>query len=113
MGNNVQAQVIVMSLQPLFESAEAENLWFYHNSVEEGEVWYSPQQLREVQGEGRCIWSPEHWELRSPIDYMKLLHIKTEALVNEYNDMAERLHLPHVLLLEKQDMIPVVSETGA
>lgn len=106
MGNNIQSQAIIMSLQPLFEQAEAENMWFYHNSDEAGEVWASPRFLREEQSEGRLLWSPEHWELRSPLDYMANLHRKAGDLVDEYNEMAELLRVPHALLMEKQDMKP-------
>ena len=34
--HNVQHEIIVMSLQPMFEQAEAENLWFYHESDSAG-----------------------------------------------------------------------------
>ncbi|MFA9420649.1 MAG: hypothetical protein ACERLB_10905 [Gammaproteobacteria bacterium] len=41
MSSSVQAQAIIMSLQSLFERADAEKLWFYHDSKEAGEVWAS------------------------------------------------------------------------
>lgn len=106
MSNNVQAQAIVMSLQPFFERAEAESLWFYSDSNESGEIWASPKYLRLMQSEGRLLLSPEHWELRNPMDYMKSLHSQAEELIGEYNELAERLQIPTVLLLEKQDMQP-------
>ena len=90
----------------MFEQAEAEKLWFYHESDSEGEVWASPRYLHQEQAEGRLIWSPEHWTLRSPLDYMASLHQKASSLVDEYNEMAELLVVPHVLLMEKQDMSP-------
>jgi len=104
--HNVQHEIIVMSLQPMFEQAEADNLWFYHESEGEGEVWASPGFLRKEQEEGRLLWSPEHWELRSPLDYMASLHRKAGEFIDEYNEMAERLLVPNVLLIEKQDMSP-------
>lgn len=102
----MQEQIIILSLKPLFEQAEVDNLWFYHHSEEADEIWASPGFLRREQNEGRLIWSPEHWELRSPLDYMASLHRKASELVDEYNEMAERLLVPHVLLMEKQDMQP-------
>lgn len=98
--------MIAISLQPLFEQAEADSLWFYHYSEGEGEVWASPGFLKQENDEGRLLWAPEHWELRSPLDYMASLHQKAVDLVDEYNEMAERLRVPHVLLMEKQDMQP-------
>lgn len=108
MSNNTQAQIIIMSLQPFFERAEAESLWFYHDSSESGEIWASPEYLRLMQSKGRLLWSPEHWELRNPMGYLKSLHRQAEELIEEYNEMAERLQVPNVLLLEKQDMVPMV-----
>ena len=108
MSNSIQAQAIVMSLKPLFETAKVEGLWFYHDSKEASEVWASPEYLRLMQSKGRMLWSPEHWELRNPMGYMKTLHRQAEELIDEYNEMAERLQIPNVLLLEKQDMLPMV-----
>lgn len=106
MRHNVQEQVIIMSLKPMFEEAEAEGLWFFHESDEAGEVWASPGFLQDEQNNGRLIWAPEHWQLRSPIDYMASLHLKASNLIDEYNEMAERLLMPQVHLIEEQDMSP-------
>ena len=106
MSQSTQDQIIIMSLQPMFEQAEAENLWFYHESDGEGEVWASPRYLHQEHAEGRLIWSPEHWILRSPLDYMASLHQKASSLVDEYNDLAEILLMPHILLREQQNMTP-------
>jgi len=106
MNHSVQEQVIIMSLQPLFEQAEGEGLWFFHESDDTGEVWASPGFLHDEHNEGRLIWAPEHWELRSPIDYMASLHRKASELITEYNEMAERLIMPQVHLTEEQDMSP-------
>ena len=106
MNHSVQEQVIIMSLQPLFEQAEDEGLWFFHESEDTGEVWASPGFLQEEHSNGRLIWAPEHWELRSPIDYMASLHRKASELIDEYNEMAERLIMPQVHLTEEQDMSP-------
>jgi hypothetical protein len=111
MSNNVQAQAIVMSLQPYFERAESESLWFYHYSNESGEVWASPEYLRLMQSKGHLLLSSDHWELRNPMGYLKSLHCQAEELIEEYNEMAERLQVPNVLLLEKQDMQPPVVES--
>ena len=104
--NNIQEQVIIMSLEPLFERAESEGLWFFHESEENGEIWASPGFLHEQQSDGRLVLSPEHWELRSPIDYMASIHLKASQLIDEYNQMAERLLIPKVHLTEEQNMTP-------
>jgi hypothetical protein len=91
MSVSVQGQAILASLRPLFEQAEAEGLWFFHLSHDAGEVWCSPEYLRLQQSRGEMLWSAEHWELRSPVAYMKTLQRQAEAAVDEYNDMAKRL----------------------
>ena len=106
MSQSTQDQIIIMSLQPMFDQAEDENLWFYHESDSEGEVWAAPRYLHQEQAEGRLIWSPEHWTLRSPLDYMASLHQKASSLVDEYNELAEILLMPNILLTEQQNMTP-------
>ena len=108
MSNDVHVQAIIISLQPYLKRAEEENLWFYHDSNESGEIWASPEYLRLMLSKGRLLLSPEHWELRNPIGYLKSLHRQAEELIKEYNEMAERLQVPNVLLLEKQNMVPAV-----
>ena len=101
MSKEIQHNAILLSLQPLFEKAEAEGLWFYHESEEAGEVWASPQYLKYKQSKGRLIWAPEHWELRDPMGYMRKLHREAVRVVEEYNDMAQRLNVPEILMLER------------
>ncbi len=96
---STQDQSLLISLKPLFEEAEEKGLWFYHESHEVGQIWCSPEYLRLQQSEGKMIWSPEHWELRNPLYYMKSLHMKAEAIVNEYNTMAKRMRLEQTLAL--------------
>ena len=101
MSVSVQGKAILASLQPLFEEAEEKGLWFFHESTEAGEVWCSPEYLRLQQTKGEMVWAPEHWELRSPAAYAKKLLMQTEALVKEYNEMAERLGRDERLKLAK------------
>ena len=91
MSVNVEKQAILVSLKPLFEEAEAKGLWFFHESSETGEIWCSPEYLRLRQSKDELVWAPEHWELRSPIGYIKSLRAQAEDLVKEYNDLAKRL----------------------
>ena len=91
MSTSVQEQAILLSLNPLFEEAAAKGLWFFHESLEAGEVWCSPEYLRLQQTKGAMVWAPEHWELRSPSAYLKKLEMQAEATVREYNEMATRL----------------------
>lgn len=104
MSQHVMEQAILLALEPLFKKAEAEGLWFYHHSREAGEVWCSPKYLQLCQEKGRYIWAPDNWELRSPLVYMKQLKYRAQELVDEYNEMAERMKLE-----EKIDLVSVSS----
>lgn len=106
MSKDVQAHAIMMSLEPMFKKAEEEGLWFYHESKEAGEIWASPSYLRHMQSKGRMVWPTDDWELRNPMGYLRQLHRKASDLIDEYNEMAEHLHIPKVLLMEKQNMKP-------
>jgi len=88
---DVEKQAILMSLEPMFKEAEERELWFFHESNESGEVWCSPQYLRLKQSQGEFVWAPEHWELRSPLGYLKSLRAQAEGLVKEFNTLAPRL----------------------
>ncbi len=101
MSVSVQEQAIILSLEPLFEEAEAKGLWFFHESSEAGEVWCSPEFLKLEQSRGRLIWAPEHWELRSPTGYLKTLRVKTEQQVAEFNELATRFGLEKRLTLSE------------
>jgi hypothetical protein len=84
-------QAIHLSLEPLFKEAEEKELWFFHESNEVGEIWFSPEYLRHKQSEGEYVWAPEHWELRSPLGYLNSLRTQAEGVVKEFNGLASRL----------------------
>ena len=43
------------------------------------------------QSKGRSIMSPEHWELRNPVGYLKKLIADANRIVDEYNQLAKQL----------------------
>ena len=99
MSLSAQEQVIILSLEPMFAEAKEKGLWFYSDMSESGETWCSPEFLKAQQANGLMIWSPEHWELRNPLGYMRKLHDDAGAIVKEYNEMARRLNLEQTLTL--------------
>jgi hypothetical protein len=88
---SVEKQAILLSLEPLFREAEEKELWFFHESNESGEIWCSPEYLRLKQSQGEFVWAPEHWELRSPLGYLRTLRTQAEGIVKEFNTLASRL----------------------
>ncbi|MDH4124245.1 MAG: hypothetical protein OEW64_00760 [Gammaproteobacteria bacterium] len=99
-------QAILVSLKPMFERAEREQLWFFHHSRDGEEIWCSPPYLRLEQSRGRLIMSPEHWELRNPVGYLKKLIASAKAIVDEYNQLAGQLGYEETLSLESHSTNP-------
>ena len=54
-------------LEPLFERAEREGLWFYSNY--QG-LWFSPAQHRKEHANGKFRWGPVNWQLLPPSEYI-------------------------------------------
>ena len=110
---SVEKHAILMSLQPLFEEAETSNRWFFHESVEAGQIWCSPEYLRLQQSKGEYVWAPEHWELRRPLDYMHSLRLQAETLVKEFNDLSKRFGYDKALKLSEVASSESLPEKGA
>jgi hypothetical protein len=47
------------------------------------------------------LLSSYYWVLCNPMEYLKPLQRQTDELIEENNEMPDRLQVPHVLLLEK------------
>ncbi len=54
---------IMKSMEPLFEKAKQDNLWL-HSSYQD--LWFSPEELEELQSQGKHLWWAENWVLKSP-----------------------------------------------
>ena len=106
MSVDVHHQAIVASLEPLFEKAKMNSLWFFHHAATGEEIWCSPEFLRLEQSNGRLILAPENWELRSPVGYMKKLITETTAKIDEYNRLAKKLGYSETLAIESHSNHP-------
>ena len=106
MSIDVHHQAIIASLEPMFERAIAEKLWFFHHPKTGEEIWCSPEYLRLEQSNGRLILSPENWELRNPVGYMKKLIAEVTAKIDEYNHLANKLGYLETLSLESHSTHP-------
>ena len=56
---HILEQVIVTSLEPMYEQAEEHGLWFFHCNEQGEEIWCSPGFLQREQEQGRLIIAPE------------------------------------------------------
>lgn len=71
---------ILTLLEPLFERAEREGLWFYCSYQS---LWFSPAQLRAAHKDGRFIWGPMNWQLRVPRERVEEAERRAEAAMRE------------------------------
>ena len=61
---------IELSLEPLFKKAREEGLYFFINSMATGPLWFSPDELKACQKEGRFRWGAVNWTLRDPREHL-------------------------------------------
>jgi hypothetical protein len=78
---NKQTKEILDGLQPLFDKAEKEGLWFYCSYQQ---LWFSPNELKNEQSNGRFLWGAVNWQLRDPHEKLKLLQ-------HQRNDIDEQI----------------------
>ena len=69
---------ILESLEPLFERAYKEHLWFYSFYQS---MWFSPNELKEMHDAGRFVWGSVNWELRPPQEKLKSLEVDIKASI--------------------------------
>lgn len=70
---------IINGMQPLYEKAEKEGLWFWSRYQD---LWFSPSELKEAQGQGRFLWGYVNWELRDPKEKIAQLQ-RTKSTIDE------------------------------
>lgn len=56
---------IIQGLQPLYERAKKEKLWFY---CKYQDLWFTPDELMQYQSDGRFVWGAKNWELKDPVE---------------------------------------------
>lgn len=92
MSNTNKDYDILMSLtkdmQPLFERARKEKLWFY--TPYQG-IWFSPRELAIAQAEGRFMWSAQNWQLANPVEHLEQLDRERARAESVYEQFRERL----------------------
>lgn len=63
-------------MNTLIDKAEAEGKWL-HCSYQD--LWFSPDELRTAQAQGRFRWGVVNWTLRNPQEYVDQASIKLAA----------------------------------
>lgn len=85
-----QQQVLEGRLEPMFERAKADGLWFHHNGIA-GDIWFSPEELREQHAKGLFIWGPVNWRLESPFEYLRELREKQVRATEAVKELKRRM----------------------
>lgn len=79
------------ALDHLFEMARENGLWFYHNSLAAGPLWYSPDELDASQKRGTLVWGAPNWRLRNPREHLTELDKAIELANDARNQFIARL----------------------
>ena len=87
---NEYQQGIILELQPLFEEAYDNGLWFVACSTVP-ETWLSPDELKIEQAKGNEIWKESHWELRHPEDRARQLDKAADRMNKAFEDFRKRM----------------------
>lgn len=83
-----EREEIIKSLQPLFEKAEKEKLWFYCNYQD---LWFSPKELKDMQKAGRFIWGEVNWTLQNPMERVTEMEKRIKAYEIEKEKFIKRI----------------------
>ena len=85
-----EEQMTLDSLQPLFERAEREGLWF---NCSYQDLWFSPNELRELHKKSRFVWGAKNWSLRDPSERLNQLKNKERRLQHEKDEFIKKMSL--------------------
>ena len=81
-----EKEITLNGLEPLFEQAEKEGLWFYSSYQD---MWFSPKELRDCHAHGRFIWGAVNWQLRNPqekIDLLERQKVNIDKQIEEFRE---------------------------
>jgi hypothetical protein len=74
---NISTRIVYPSIWPpgqqrqldnLFIEARAKGLWFYHNSISVGPLWFTPDELQAENEKDQFVWAADNWQLRPPLE---------------------------------------------
>lgn len=86
--SEAQAAQITADLQPLFDKARREGLWFFSPYADS---WFSPDALEKEQANGRFRWGAVNWQLRDPREEVAALRRRAARLLKDAEEMERRI----------------------
>jgi len=82
---------IQKDLENLFDLAETQKLWFWSRKHD---LWFSPDDLKELQSTGRFVWGKDNWELRDPREKLDRLKRLAKNSANDVKEFEKRIINP-------------------
>lgn len=79
---------VLKSLEPLFEKAEKEGLYFVSNYQQ---IWFSPKELKEKHDNNSFLWGAVNWQLRDPSEETERLKEAVEYAKEQLINWETRL----------------------
>lgn len=83
------------SLQPMFQTARREGKWFW---CVYQDLWWSPDELKTHQNQGRFVWGPPNWKLRDPWERVHSLERGIEEAKNVLTSFKKRIEASQVVV---------------
>lgn len=74
----------------LIEAARIKRLWLWCRYQD---LWFSPDELKAANDDGRFIWSAVNWEMRSPAEHIEEMDRKIDALTKARDAFIQRVAL--------------------
>lgn len=79
----------IKSLEPLFDKAKKEGLWFF---CDYQCLWFTPLELKECLKKGEFVWGAENWSLRNPQEKLKQIENRERAIQQEKKEFLSKLN---------------------
>ncbi len=76
------------AMESLLAQAEREGKWLFCHY--QG-LWFSPEELRKAQSEGRFRWGAVNWILRDPTEKLAVIDRGVEELERERAAVVKRI----------------------
>lgn len=81
---------ITQGLAPMFAEAKKNGLWFHCNYQD---LWFSPEELKEYQADGKFRWGAVNWKLLNPSVQLEYLDQKIRNAIKERESFKKRMDL--------------------
>ena len=94
-----EKEQILKELEPLFEKAEKEGLWFYYNNYD---LWFTPEKLKENHKNDKFVWGTNNWELKNPTEKIKDLMNKKNNYKNLIFEIEKEIYDTQNIILNME-----------